>query len=87
MTPQDEVGSVVTGGIPEADVIEPFDFQSLVSRGEAFDATESGTTFLASGNVFTEAEATFLAHAPKTPPGMPTTVLHQPTTVEAAEVS
>ena len=79
---QDQVASVVSGGSPEADVIEPFDFQSLVSRGEAFDATESGTTFLASGNVFTEAESAFLAHAPEPSPGKPTTALHMPAPVE-----
>ncbi len=62
----------------EAEVIEPFDFQSLVSRGEAFDATESGTTFLASGNVFTEAGIDFLARAPETAEGTPTTALRPP---------
>ena len=63
---------------PQAELIEPFDFQSLVSRGEAFDATESGTTFLKSGNVFTEAEEAFLAHVPDNAGGTPTTALGSP---------
>ena len=82
---QDEVGGLVVGSIPEAEGIEPFDFQSLVSRGEAFDATESGTTFLASGNVFTEAEPAFLAQAPKPLPAMQTTALPQYDTDETSE--
>ena len=44
------------------DPVEPFDFQALVSRGEAFDAPEIGTSFLAGGNVFTESEPTFLGY-------------------------
>jgi len=56
--------------IESPDPVEPFDFQALVSRGEAFDAPETGTSSLASGNVFNEAEPTFLGYDRKVESGI-----------------